>query len=71
MPATRSSAVNRTARRAVLAFIMPQGVTGTESPGRHLTSVHEIEQESGLDFFSAMPPELQQRFEMEPARGLW
>jgi len=55
----------------VLAFIMPQTVSGSESPGQFLTSVREIERETGLDFFSGMPEDLQQRFETEPARGMW
>ena len=37
----------------------------------NMTSVREIERETGLDFFSAMPADLQQRFETEPARGMW
>ena len=55
----------------VLAFIMPQTVSSSESPGQFLTSVREIERETGLDFFSGMPEDLQQRFETEPARGMW
>ncbi|MEI7881639.1 MAG: DNA/RNA non-specific endonuclease [bacterium] len=55
----------------VLAFIMPQTVNGSESAQQYLTSVREIEQETGLDFFSALPADLQQRFEMETARGMW
>ena len=58
-------------RPSVMAFIMPQSVNGNESPQQYLTSVDKIEQETGLDFFSAMPADLQQRFETEPARGMW
>ena len=56
---------------SVLAFIMPQTVTGTESAQQYLTRIDEIEKETGLDFFSAMPADIQQRFEMEPAGGMW
>ena len=35
---------------SILAFIMPQTVSGTETPQQYLTSAHEIEQETGLDF---------------------
>jgi endonuclease G len=56
---------------SVLAFIMPQSVKGTESVQQYLTSIDEIEKETGLDFFSAMPSDLQQRFEAEAARAMW
>jgi len=56
---------------AVLAFIMPQNVTGTESTKQYLTSVHEIEQETGLNFFSAMPVDLRQKLETMPAPAMW
>jgi len=57
-------------RPSVLAFIMPQTVIGTESAQQYLSSIDEIEKETGLDFFSMMPTDLQQRFEMETARGM-
>lgn len=55
----------------IMAFIMPQTVLGTESPSQFLTSVREIEQETGLDFFNAMPADIQQKLESNPARGIW
>jgi endonuclease G len=58
-------------RPIVLAFIMPQTVKGTESAQQYLTSIDEIEKETGLDFFSMMPVELQQRFEADAARAMW
>jgi DNA/RNA endonuclease G (NUC1) len=50
---------------------MPQTVRGTEPPTQFLTSVHEIEQETGLDFFNAMPPEVQKQLEAKTASGMW
>jgi len=58
-------------RPSVLAFIMPQTVNGTESAKQYLTSIREIEQETGLDFFSMMPTDLQQRLETDPAQEMW
>jgi len=54
-----------------LAFIMPQTVEGTESPGEFLTNVGEIEKETGLDFFSELPKDAQSRMEAETAKGMW
>ena len=56
---------------SVLAFIMPQTVSGSEPTQQFLTSVHEIEQKTGMDFFAGMPQDLQQRLETGPARGMW
>jgi endonuclease G len=56
---------------SILAFIMPQTVRGTEPPSQFLSSVHEIEQETGLDFFSGMPPEVQKQLEAKTAVGMW
>ena len=55
----------------ILAFIMPQTVRGTEPPTQFLTSVHEIEQETGLDFFNRMRPEVQKQLEAKTAAGMW
>jgi endonuclease G, mitochondrial len=38
-------------RPRVFAVIMPQTVRGTEHPEQYLTSVKEIESETGLEFF--------------------
>ncbi len=32
---------------------------------------HEIELETGLDFFSGMPPEVQKQLEAKTAAGMW
>jgi endonuclease G len=58
-------------RPTVLAFIIPQTVNGGESPMQFLTSIDEVERETGLDFFSAMPADQQQRFETNPVTGMW
>ena len=58
-------------RPTVLAFIMPQTVSGSESAQQYLTSIDEVERETGLDFFSAMPEDLQHQFETKPATGMW
>ena len=55
----------------MLAFIMPQGVKGDEKPRAFLTSVQEIEKETGLDFFSDLPKEEEQKLEAETARDMW
>jgi len=55
----------------VLAFIMPQTVRGTEMPQQFLTSIDEIEKETGLDFFAAMPDDMQGKFEGKTATGMW
>ena len=58
-------------RPRMLAFIMPQGVKGDEKPRAFLTSVQEIEKETGLDFFSDLPKEEEQKLEAETARDMW
>ena len=58
-------------RPKVLAFIMPEEVAGTESPAQFLSSVSEVEKETGLDFFSELPSDLQRKLEAETARAMW
>ena len=55
----------------LLAFMMPQDVTGSEQLGLFLTSVRKIEDETGLDFLNEMPRELQDRVESERAPQIW
>ena len=55
----------------VLAFIAPQTVTGHEPLIQFLTSVREIERQTGLDFFVELPKEVQERFETPRAERLW
>ena len=56
---------------SILAFIMPQTVRGTEPPSQFLTSVHEIERETCLDFFNRLPPAIEKRLEAKAASGMW
>ena len=55
----------------VLAFIAPQTVTGHEPLAQFLTSVREVERQTGLDFFAELPSEVQGRFETPRAEKLW
>lgn len=58
-------------RVRVLAFIIPQTVTGNEDAARFLTSVDEVEKETGLDFMSDLPDEVENRVEAEKAERMW
>ena len=58
-------------RPKVLAFIMPQSVTGTEAPAQYLTSVAEIEKETGLNFFCGLPKDLRDQIEVVEEHGMW
>ena len=55
----------------VLAFIAPRTATGHEPLAQFLTSVREVEQQTGLDFFLELPPEVQDRMEVGRADRLW
>ena len=55
----------------VLAFIMPQSVAGNEQPARFFTSVNEIEKKTGLDFFSELPKDMQEKLEAEVSKRMW
>jgi endonuclease G len=52
-------------RVRVLAFIIPQTVTEKERLAQFLTSVDEVEKETGLDFLSELPDEVENRVEAE------
>jgi len=56
-----------------LAFIMPQGVTTDEKNnlGKFLTSVDEIERQTGLDFLHELPDDVENRVEAEKAGTTW
>ena len=54
----------------VVAFIIPQDVKGSEKPSEFLYRVDDIETETGLDFMSELPDDLESRVEAEKA-GLW
>lgn len=55
----------------VLAFITPQTVTGQEPLAQFLTSVREIERQTGLDFYSELPKDVQDRMETVKAARVW
>ncbi|NBR87845.1 MAG: hypothetical protein EBT61_20485 [Verrucomicrobia bacterium] len=55
----------------VLALIAPQTVSGHEPLTQFLTSVREIETQTGLDFFPELPKEVQERIETVKAERLW
>lgn len=56
----------------VLPFIVPQKVTGKEILNEFLTSVDEIEKQTGLDFFPAMDKEYEDQLESYvPGKTMW
>jgi endonuclease G len=55
----------------MLAFIIPQTVTGNESPAEFLSSVDEVEKETGLDFFADLPDNLENRLESGTPSRVW
>ena len=56
----------------VLPFIVPQNVTGKEILNEFLTSVDEIERKTGLDFFSPMDDEYENKLESYvPDKTMW
>lgn len=54
----------------VLAFIIPQTVNGSEDPGAYMTSVDEIEKQTGLDFMSELPDAVENKLEAVMSR-MW
>jgi endonuclease G len=54
-----------------LAFIVPQEVTGRESPDKFLTSIDEIERLTGLDFFAPLSDEYENKLEVAVPGSLW
>lgn len=55
----------------VLAFIAPQSVTGHEPLTQFLTSVREVERQTGLDFYPELPKEVQDSIETVKAQRMW
>lgn len=56
---------------STLAFIIPQTVTGNEQPAQFLTSIDEIEKETGLDFFADMPDDVENQVESLTVSRVW
>jgi len=57
------------AEAKVISFVMPQRVKGTEALSRYLASVDQIEAATGLDFFSALPDQLETQLESNVSDG--
>ncbi len=55
----------------MLAFIVPQDVAGDEPLEKFLTSVDEVERQTGLDLFSDLEDELEERLESARTSHLW
>jgi len=55
----------------VMAFIIPQDVSGDESLSEFLVSVDWVEQQSGLDLMSDLPDDVENAVESGVADGLW
>jgi endonuclease G len=55
----------------VLAFNFPQDVQRRDNPARFLTTVDAIEELSGLDFFSELPDDVEERVEGVRGARLW
>jgi len=62
---------NHGGRLRVCALIVPQDAPMKAHPRRYLASVREIENLTGLDFFSDLPPEQQELLEVPAATRLW
>jgi len=54
-----------------LAFIMPQNVKGNESFMEFLTSIDEVEKQTGLDFFSNLEDRLEDKLEESQDIKAW
>lgn len=58
-------------QKEALALVMPNRPLKTEDMPRFLVSVDEVERLTGLEFFSALPAEEQERIESIKAPALW
>jgi len=54
-----------------LALIMPQNVYGNESLLKYVTTVDEVEQRTGLDFFPALEDKIEQQIESQNEVDYW
>lgn len=55
----------------LLTFIIPQAVEGTELPQDYLSTIGEVEKETGLSFFSDLPKTVRDRLKTEKAWKMW
>lgn len=58
-------------KKEALAVILPNRKLRTEDLPKYLVSVREVERETGLDFFSTLAVQEQDRLEANPAVRLW
>ncbi len=58
-------------RPRVLAFLAPQTITGKEPLAQFLSSVREIERQTGIDFYPELPKDVQDRMETVKAARVW
>lgn len=58
-------------RPRALAFLAPQTVTGREPLSEFLTTVREVERQTGLDFYAELSREVQDTLETLKAERLW
>ena len=58
-------------RREAIAVIMPNRPLDTKDMPAYLVPVDEVERQTGLEFFSTLPPEEQDRIESAAAPALW
>lgn len=58
-------------RREAIAVIMPNEPLKTEDMPKYLVPVREVEKQTGLDFFSVLPQEEQDRIETAQPQALW
>jgi len=54
-----------------LAFIMPQNAKRKDEPEKFLTSIDEIEKQTGLDFFADLEDSYESKFEAQIAKQIW
>lgn len=58
-------------RPEVLAFDVPQDVTGNEKPQQFLSRVRDIEKEAELDFMWELPDDIENDIETKKATAVW
>ncbi len=58
-------------RLRLMAFILPQDVQGGAPLQPYATSVDEVERRTGLDFFTLLPPDVQERLESRRTSRVW
>ena len=62
--------MDRNGKLQAMAFIFPKDVTN-RNPTAYLSSIDEIESRTGIDFFSALEPEVEKKVEAFVAKRIW